>query len=164
MSRVLIRSIVGAIASLSYCVAFGQQSPPFLPPTPVPVPGWDFCETIRSPDYEVAEINDFFDFNFHDNPGRVPLFSTSLGIRGTVGYAVGCPFVNGYTVSLKGRFGFGSGPIGSVQSTRDDNMQYTFGMPDDPGNSFGYACVTIDTDANRQLFGNGQLIEFFEGV
>ncbi|MEA2552848.1 MAG: hypothetical protein QOJ65_1024 [Fimbriimonadaceae bacterium] len=162
MSKAIFRSFfLGALTVSSVGLAIAQDP---LPPPPV---GWIWCENPpnpHSPDYIVLQISEYFIGNTSGTPDT-PLFTTSLGLQGTTGFVAGCPVVPPYAVSHSGRYGFGSGSVGSIHSTIDDNMMYTFGMPDDPGNSFAYTCVALGNPANPQrvLFGTGPWTLFFIG-
>lgn len=136
------------------------------------IAGWFFCEDLsnqngpHSDDYSVASIStpghwplSPAEFQFWDD---TPLIMTSLGQSGNTAWSAAC-LGRAFSVNHSGRFGFGSGPIGSIQSTIDDNMMYTVGMPADPGNSFGYAVVTVGAGNDKTLFGSGPWRLFFRG-
>lgn len=113
--------------------------------------GWSVCEDPA---------------NAHSDPYIIlglssPLFQTTLGIGGSASF-IGPVCFGPYTVNNTGRFGFGAGSDGSVQSTRDDFMMYTVGMPIDPGNSFCYATINVNTD--RLLYGSGTYTKYFIGT
>lgn len=161
MSSRFLRSIVfGIAAALLSGIAVCQTAPVT----------WDVCQAGPvSADYNVFEINDNTGFGLVEPGDDTPLFQTSLGESGNVTFyqecIVGSTKTN--TVGFAGRFGFGSGSVGSVQSSEDDDMMYTYGMPDFPGNCFGYACIitggTGDLGA-KGLFGGSGFIIFFRGL
>ncbi len=84
------------------------------------------------------------------------LISGSMGFSGTVTYggSAGPCYVPAQTFAFPGRFAFGVGPVGSVQSTFDDNMALTVGWPTDPCGSFTYGVITTngETPAQGQPF------------
>lgn len=155
MSKSLIRSLtLGAAGFLGVSAALAQTPPPT---------GWSECENLEggnphSQNYNVFKIG----LLGGDTVNEVPLITTSVGIAGTTSMSKGCFPPNGIGITHSGRFGFGSGPIGSIQTTRDDNMMYTMGMPADPGNTFGYAVIEIN--GNKTLWGSGGWNMFFRGT
>lgn len=72
------------------------------------------------------------------------LVRIDLGLSGTLTYfgTNGPCFTPQATLNARGRFGYMSGPTGSVQSDFDDNLVYTFGMPLYMGGGQGYATTT----------------------
>lgn len=102
---------------------------------------WSSCITTLSTDWDAAILG-----GFAENPAG-PLYMTTMGIAGVANWV--CPFgVNRtYGAQLSGNFGFGSGETGSVQTTLDDYMMFTPGMPLYMGNSMGnMAIITQTTD------------------
>jgi len=92
--------------------------------------GWFECidpmnMTPRSPDFGINHVENI-------------LFGTTFGVSGTVTYfgTNGPCYTPAVTVHVAGRFGFQVGSEGSIQSSFDDNMMLTFGMPIDPGGSW----------------------------
>lgn len=78
-----------------------------------------------------------------------------LGINGTVTWGDGTDgpcFANGETANVRGRLGFMSGTLGSVQSDFDDLLAYVTGALIDVHGSLSYANLT--RDGNRTLFGS----------
>lgn len=74
------------------------------------------------------------------------LIATTIGTVGTVTYGSQtgpCFFAPGgpVTANVVGRIGFMSGNTGSIQSSDDDHMMYTFGMPFSPANSWSTAHI-----------------------
>jgi len=56
------------------------------------------------------------------------------------------------TMTVAGRFGFTVGNIGSVQSTIDDGLSLTFGMPGSVGNSCGFAMIVTGNPITTAAF------------
>lgn len=81
-----------------------------------------------------------------------------IGRVGTVTYGgdTGPCYAPARTLPVNGRFAFGVGPIGSVQTDFDDDMGLTTGYPRDPAGSFTYAQIDKglgdDGSSNRALF------------
>lgn len=108
--------------------------------------GWDLCidpanTAPRSPDYGINLI-------------QTQLFGCSVGVSGTTTYGGAngpCYAPNALTANLAGRYGFFYGSDGSSQTSFDDNLILTMGMPLEPMGSFGYA--TTSEDGTRTLFG-----------
>jgi len=71
------------------------------------------------------------------------LMRVTIGVSGTVTYggSGGPCFDPAVTANAAGRIGFGSGSQGSIQSAFDNNMVYTFGMPQEPAGTWSYACI-----------------------
>lgn len=98
------------------------------------------------------------------------LMQAFMGFSGTVTYGGtnGPCFSPAITANINGRIGFAVGPQGSIQSTFDDNLLITFGMPTSVGGSWGYATTnTIDPDSQQQtrtLFGANALNLAFVGA
>ncbi len=156
MSSGFLRSIVLGVAATASLTAYAQ----------LPGGGWDICQGgPTSPDYNVSEINDN---GGPQIPDDTPLFQTSLGIAGTVQFLHDCVGPGLDPVVVSGRYGFGSGSVGSIQSHVDDYMMYTYGMPDFPGNCFAYSCIvqdgTPDQPATKSLFGSVPFPIFFVGL
>ncbi|MCB0825198.1 MAG: hypothetical protein KDC26_03335 [Armatimonadetes bacterium] len=96
-----------------------------------------------------------------------PLIGVSIGVTGTAtwGGQTGPCYAPARNLDASGRFAFGVGAIGSVQSTFDDNMALTTGWPIDPVGDFCFALITQDGDdpANGELFGDNGLITAYVG-
>jgi len=93
------------------------------------------------------------------------LFLATMGFFGTVTYGGAngpCFAPTAITANVRGRIGFSIGNTGSIQSSFDDNMALTFGMPNEPGGSWSYA--TINVDGTRGLFGASTLTLAFVGA
>lgn len=91
------------------------------------------------------------------------LFGAAVGLSGTdtytavnnIGEVEGFPqYVNcgNETMNMAGRFGFTVGTIGSVQSTIDDSLRLTFGMPAATGNSCGFAMIVTGNPIKTTAF------------
>lgn len=116
---------------------------------------WDVCidptnNNPRSNDWGINSVGN-------------ELMRATLGGSGTVTYGGqnGPCFSPAITLDLRGRIGFAVGSLGSVQSTFDNFMPLTFGMPTDPSGNFSYAmlvntepAVPLNTaNPARTLFG-----------
>ncbi|MFZ4506355.1 MAG: FlgD immunoglobulin-like domain containing protein [Fimbriimonas sp.] len=86
------------------------------------------------------------------------LFECTMGTAGTVRYDCFNPSV---TLNTRGRIGFSVGPVGSAQTSLDNGMAITFGMPINPAGTWGYAMTT--RAGNRTLFGSQAWITTFPG-
>ncbi len=87
-----------------------------------------------------TDLNEYFlPVNDSDNA----LFGVTLGISGTVQYNKACIGPNGATMNVRGRLGFTIGSLGSVQSTADDYLRLTYGMPLHALGGCGYA-MTVE--------------------
>jgi hypothetical protein len=94
------------------------------------------------------------------------LVGFTIGVSGTVTYGGSdnmtpdpC-YDPARTLSVRGRFSFGSGVLGSVQSTFDDFLGWTVGYDLDP--HFAYA--TTNRDGTRTLFGQNAYAFIFNGA
>ncbi|HVL40044.1 MAG TPA: FlgD immunoglobulin-like domain containing protein [Fimbriimonadaceae bacterium] len=121
--------------------------------------GWWVCYDTNETTPPPPHSNDW---------GVLPLFGTSLfrislGLSGNTTYGGGTNpgpcFQPAAVMNARGRIGFAIGEEGSVQSSFDDNLQLTMGMPVDIGGTAGYATST--RDGARTLFGqNGFTLQF----
>lgn len=146
MSRSLIRSTFLGVTLLAGAAISHAQDINFNG-------GWNICDNplSTSPDYAVAHLDDV------TNPNNPPLFGTALGESGTGQFT--CFLATPWAVTVRGRYGFMVGKTGSIQTTRDDWMMLTYGMPDWPANTFCY--TTIDVGGARSFFGSGPLWNLF---
>jgi hypothetical protein len=96
-----------------------------------------------------------------------------IGVVGTVGYGnvddiPGPCYPELRTLAAPGRFTFGIGPVGSVQTDFDNNLALTTGFPRDPVGSFCYAQIDKGLDSEgagqRALFGSNGLSGYFVGA
>ncbi|MCB8933751.1 MAG: hypothetical protein H6534_09945, partial [Chthonomonadaceae bacterium] len=117
--------------------------------------GWDFCidpanTAPRSADYGINAI-------------QTTLFGCSVGVSGTTTYggANGPCYNPALTANIRGRYGFFYGSEGSAQTSFDDNLILTMGMPFEPMGTFGYA-TTVE-DGTRTLFGANAISLAFVG-
>lgn len=92
------------------------------------------------------------------------LFSATVGVVGTVTYggAMGPCFVPANTINVSGRIGFAIGAVGSVQSSFDDLLNLTFGMPISPGGSWNDAEIIID--GAQTMYGSVAPTTHFHGA
>lgn len=106
--------------------------------------GWDLC---IDPDNQNPKSNPYI-FNTRAND----LSRHSVGGTGTVTYGgQNSPcWSQANTYNIAGRIGFASGPAGSMQSTFDDDMQYTFGMPLSPAGAWSYINIMTSATADGQ--------------
>lgn len=98
------------------------------------------------------------------NAIQTRLFGCSVGVSGTTTYGGAngpCYGPTPLTANHQGRYGFYYGSDGSAQSTFDDNLILTMGMPLEPMGSFGYA-TTVE-DGARALFGAAAISLAFVG-
>ena len=151
MSRSLIRSILlGAISLTGTGLAHAQL-------------GWEFCEN------PTGESNPYIVYNLGNDTlfaeaGHDPIMQTSFGIQGSTTVPTGRPAtcLGNYSVGIQGRYGFGAGDTGTIQTTADDWMMYTMGMPIFPGNTFQE--TAIDFNNARSLMGEQPFGLFFIGA
>jgi hypothetical protein len=99
------------------------------------------------------------------------LFRVSVGSTGTLEYGGdgGPCFDPQVAFDISGGIGFGSGPIGSVQSNADNDMMYTMGMPEAPAGNWSKAWVrrvdpTDPTNVTTELIGDNVTGTFFYGA
>lgn len=96
------------------------------------------------------------------------LVGVTLGVSGTVthGGESGPCFAPSRSLEASGRFAFFSGPTGSVQTTFDDYLAWTYGAPIDAAGDYCFARITKDTNATgtSALFGEGGINTFFRGA
>ena len=101
-----------------------------------------------------------------------PIFAVSMGAFGSVQYNAsnemppGC-FGSHLTGNVAGRIGFGAGTLGTIQSTRDDNMGFTWGFA--PGGGPTGVCGTsayaiLTEDKTTSLFGANGFSTAFQGL
>lgn len=96
-----------------------------------------------------------------------PLFAAFMGVSGTYAYSgindtpPGC-FNPAITGNVAGRIGFGAGTLGTIQSTLDDDMGFTWGWIGGVIGSSAYAIVRED-DA-PSLFGSNGFSTSFTGA
>ncbi|MCA0359671.1 MAG: hypothetical protein LCH41_01320 [Armatimonadetes bacterium] len=98
-------------------------------------------------------------------PLGTELMLAGMGTVGTVtmgGQNGPCFAPSARTLDFPGRFAFGVGGEGSVQSTFDDEMAYTMGWPDDTVGDFAFARILVDDTS--WLFGDGGLNSAFVGA
>lgn len=93
----------------------------------------------------------------------------TIGTGGTVTYGGQngpCYAPQARTLDAAGRFSFGAGPVGSVQSNFDNSMAYTVGWPVDAAGDYTFARISVgDGDpANSELFGDGGVGAAFIGL
>ena len=120
--------------------------------------GWYECFNPFNPD---PRSDDYIVY-----PIQTQLFGCSVGVSGTSTYGgtfqnfVGpCYGPGPLTANHVGRYGFYYGSEGSAQTSFDDNMILTMGMPFEPMGSFGYATTVLD--GARTLYGaNGMSLAF----
>lgn len=118
--------------------------------------GWDLCidpanPAPRSNDYGINLI-------------QTQLFGCSVGVSGTTTYGGPngpCYGPTPLTANHRGRYGFFIGSEGSSQTSFDDNLILTMGMPLEPMGSFGYA--TSVEDETRTLFGANAISLAYQG-
>jgi hypothetical protein len=102
------------------------------------------------------------------------LMRVTVGGSGTITYGGqnGPCFVPAATANMRGRIGFSVGSTGSSQTTFDNFMALTFGMPIDPAGNWSYAML-VNTEAGtplnapnpaRSLFGANGWVIFFSGA
>jgi hypothetical protein len=96
------------------------------------------------------------------------LFRVEVGDVGIVNYDA-CFSNNPHNIA--GRIGFASGPVGSGQSSFDDDMLYTFGMPFSAAGNWSYAVTrrldptaAAGTAPTSTLFGKSLSGNFFAGA
>jgi hypothetical protein len=103
-----------------------------------------------------------------------PLFGVSMGVTGTYTYG-GSTTLPGFCFSanlagnIRGRIGFGIGPVGSIQTNFDDNMAITWGWsPRFHGivGRSGYAIIqeVNGTTTTSTMFGANPFITSFTGA
>ena len=119
-----------------------------------------------------------FSIDYNGYEIQSPIFAASMGINGTVSYnsatemPPGC-FGAHHTGNVRGRIGFGAGWLGTIQSTADDSMAFTWGFePAAPLQTrsgvtgvFGTGAYAIVTeDATSTLFGGNAMQTAFIGL
>jgi len=138
MNRNLSKAIFATVAALSAAqTAWAQYDP--------------YCYVNNggpSTDYAVYSASDL-------------LFQTTVGLSGTVTYntnnAYGQPNCGNEVLTQAGRFGFAIGSTGSLQTTADDFLNLTWGMPLAVGDSCGFGMIVTGADPTftETLFGGG---------
>lgn len=103
------------------------------------------CWPVNAGVYSPGPSTDYGTYGYDNG-----LFACTVGISGTVTWDKSCVGPSGVTNNVKGKFGFGSGTTGSVQSTIDDGLMYTAGMPFTVGQSYGFSQIVTDTQAGGQ--------------
>lgn len=156
MIRTLARTLMGLGCAVGSVCAYAQIDPP--PPV-----GWDIC--INPTNTAPTSIPYIFITRAND------LFRVTVGRVGTMTYGgTGGPcFDPAIAFNIDGGIGFGSGPVGSVQSNRDNDMMYTMGMPSAPGGNWSKAWLRrVDpTDPDNPVttqFGPTLTGNFFGGA
>src|SRR5579862_9807532 len=165
MTRTLAKTLVALALTGGASFGLAQNDPP--PPN-----GWSYCRSFTTPNPSIPYIT---------NSRADDLFRVTDGAVGTVTYwginpappgapqaAPECAFHAETTYNVAGRIGFASGPVGSIQSSFDDDMDYTLGMPNDPVGNWSYATtVRKDPTTNAltySMFGTTISNKFFEGA
>jgi hypothetical protein len=100
------------------------------------------------------------------------LISFRIGVSGSVelgdtGDPGGPCWSPARTLDAAGRFAFGSGPLGSVQTTFDNSLAFTMGFPRDPVGDFSYAMIAKGDDPTvvpTARFGDPGLNGIFVGA
>src|ERR1044072_3487909 len=157
MIRTLARTLMGLGCAVGSMCAYAQTDPP--PPI-----GWDIC--INPTNTRPRSTPYIFNTRAND------LFRVTVGHTGTTTYGgTGGPcFDPAIAFNINGGIGFGSGPVGSLQSDRDNDMMFTMGMPLVPGGNWSKAWLRrIDpADATQQItttqFGSNLSGNFFAGA
>ncbi len=148
MNRNLSKAILATVAALGAAPAAWAQYDPNCWPTT----GGGF-----STDYNLYTLSNL-------------LFGTSVGISGSTGYNANNAVHDGRcgndVQANHGRFGFEIGSTGSVQSTLDDSLTLTFGMPNTTGNSNGFAVIVTGTGVpwTETVFGDSGIGTAFYGA
>ncbi|HLK15918.1 MAG TPA: hypothetical protein VKT78_14025 [Fimbriimonadaceae bacterium] len=170
--RLRIHRLLGATAvacamaapSVGNAQIVGHQGPPF----------WGFGYQCIDPLNTTPFSNPYF-MQFWGNE----LVCAALGLVGTVTFGAArnattdpnppC-FVPAVTANAPGRISFGAGSIGSVQSSFDDSMAFSFAYPL-TGADWGYATITTDSKtlngqpaSTRTLFGASGFRSSFVGA
>lgn len=126
--------------------------------------GWWHCYDWNEQNPPTPKSDDFSALT-PDNFGT-SLFRVYFGLSGTTTYGGGSNpgpcYQPAITMNAVGRFGFQIGEEGSVQSSFDDDLMLTMGMPVDTGGSASYATST--KNGARTLFGSNGLNLFFVGA
>ncbi len=128
MNRTLFRALATVGAVTAYATVVAQ-------------PSWEICiDPFNTQPYSIAPP-------FASAHLQNELAQATIGFQGTVTYgsATGPCFAPATTVNTRGRIGFGSGNTGSIQSSFDDSMVYTFGMPVSPAGPWSYANIKSNT-------------------
>lgn len=98
-------------------------------------------------------------------PNSTDLMSATIGVSGTVtmgGQNGPCFAPTARTLQAAGRFSFGVGGAGSVQTGFDDEMAYTMGWPIDPVGDFAFARILVDETS--WLYGDTGVSSSFVGA
>ncbi len=99
--------------------------------------------------------------------------NVNMGVVGTVtmgGMNGPCYAPSSRTMDASGRFCFFTGPVGSQQSSFDDNIALSMGAPFDPVGDFSYAKIirysdpAVASDQKLKLFGEGGLRGWYVGA
>jgi hypothetical protein len=141
MNRNLSKAIAVTVAALAGTqAALAQYDPQCWPPMSTTGPS-------TSPPLILLELT-------------TQLFVCAFGQQGTDTYAE--PDCGNETMTAGGRFGFAVGSTGSIQSTIDDALSLTFGMPTTTGNSCGFAMIVTGTAPNytKTVFGPPTLSDY----
>lgn len=126
--------------------------------------GWTL-ECIDLRDENLGESDDYNIGGIGSN-----LIVARIGLSGTVTYGSDqgpCYAPTAVTHDAPGGFAFGSGSVGSIQSTFDNNLAYTFGFPRYPVNDHSYAMIVKSDDPTTvptDRFGTGGLNGYFVGA
>jgi hypothetical protein len=131
MNRNLSKAIAATVAALAGAqTALAQYDPICWP-------------TAANGAYGAGYSNDYNTYNLSD-----VLFGCTLGLSGTDTYSNNNYFgaaCGNEVLTAEGRFGFQIGSLGSVQSTIDDAIALTWGMPFGVGDSCGFAMIVTGT-------------------
>jgi hypothetical protein len=144
MNRNLHKAFGAVIASVAFAHIAHAQTP---------VLGGPYDPNCWPPNSTTGPSTDFNAY-FLENT----LWGCEVGIAGTDTYGKQCIGPNGGSLTMAGRFGFTVGTTGSVQSSADDNLTLTFGMPFAVGDSLGFAMLTSLTTTGtftQKCFGSG---------
>src|SRR5579862_6787879 len=167
MTRTLAKTLValGFVSSMTGAYAQAYNDPP------IDFIGWSYCiDPTNSTPY-----SGFASFSRAND-----LFRCTIGLSGTVTYfGQNSPcYPTALTANTTGRIGFASGPLGSFQDDFavqnnpnlqpiDNDMVYTFGMPNEPAADWGCAyTIRVDPSTSAQttsLFGASLSGDNFDG-
>lgn len=123
--------------------------------------GWGFCIPGTTTPFSTPYIGNLI---------TSELFSVFLGASGTYTQGGGTTppptcWANAITANIAGGIGFAIGTLGSVQSSADDGMQLTYGMPQGAGGSWGYATILQGTTTIAEnRFGANAISTSFSGL